>query len=158
MQVLVTIFLFLLCLAGLELYTIFLLSEYISVMDIIILVLVTGILGAFVARKNAKVALQNLMKGDFRSGPPERQMFDAIAFFIAATLLIIPGVLTDIAGLVLLFPWTRSVLYKKFTRGKMNISSSAGFYNQERSDNRREQSSSLGADDVIDVEAEDVTE
>ncbi len=159
MQVLVAIFLFLVCLAGLELFTISLLVRRFNFIPTLILILVTGIIGAIVARKNAKVALKNLLKGDFRSGPPQRQMFDAVAFFIAAALLIIPGIITDVAGLFLLFPWTRSALYKKITRGKMTMhSTSGGFSEQVRPKTKREHSSSLGADDVIDVEAVDVTD
>ena len=159
MQVLVSIFLFLVCLAGLELYFISFVAARLGLFGTLALVLGTGILGAFVARKNAKLAITNLMQGDFRSGPPERQMFDAIVFFIAAALLIIPGILTDFAGLILLFPGTRSALYGKFTGGKVTVRTSGGdtssaYENRERGANCNY---TLGDDDVIDISAEDIS-
>ena len=156
---LVAIFFFLVCLAGLELYFISFVAARLGLFGTLVLVLGTGILGAVVARKNAKLAITNLMNGDFRSGPPERQMFDAIVFFIAAALLIIPGILTDFAGIILLFSGTRSALYSKFTGGKVTVrtpgvGSSAVYENSERGANCNY---TLGDDDVIDISAEDVS-
>ena len=161
MPVLFAIFLFLICLASMELYFISFVAARLGILGTLILVLGTGVLGAVVARKNAKLAIANLMKGDFRSGPPERQMFDAVVFFIAAALLIIPGILTDVAGLILLFPGTRSALYRNFTDGKVTIrtSTEGDFSGSRQGSGVRDSSNNntLGYDDVIDVSAEDVS-
>ena len=158
MPILVVIFLFLFCLTGLELYSISFVASRLGLFGTLVLVLGTGVLGAFIARNNAKLAITNLMNGDFRSGPPERQMFDAVVFFVAAALLIIPGLLTDVAGVILLFPGTRSALYGNFSTGRGGAgTSSEGSSSADVGERRANYSQVLGDDDVIDISAEDVS-
>jgi UPF0716 protein FxsA len=153
MQILLGIFIFLVLLAGLEIYSISWLAQYIGFWETVTVVLLTGIAGAFIARKNAGDALRNLMKGDFRTTPPARQIFDTIAFFFAAALLLIPGLITDIAGIVLLIPWTRNAIYKRLTLRQIY---QTGFNSDSVEFKRYSgRNNSLDADDVIDIKAED---
>jgi len=154
MQILLAIFIFLICLAGIEIYSITWVAGYLGFWDTVIIILVTGVIGAFIARKNAKEALRNLVKGDFRNAPPGKHMFDAVAFFIAAALLLIPGLITDLAGIILLIPFTRNLIYKRLTRGKVVEKSPHFSSDNSGSDPKRD--TTLGADEVIDIEAEDV--
>ena len=39
----------------------------------------------------------------------------------AALLMILPGFLTDVIGLIIIFPWTRNIFLKKITIKKKNI-------------------------------------
>ena len=159
MPIIAAIFLFLLCLTIFELYSLSYIAGRIGFINTLIVVLGTGLVGAVIARKNAKTALTKLLKGDTRSGTPARQMFDAVAFFIAAALLIIPGILTDIAGLILLMPFTRTAIYNHLTHGQVVIQG-GGFSQTPSSEDDfiREKHTSLGNDEVIDVEAEDITD
>ena len=159
MPIIAALFLFLLCLTFFELYSLSFVVARIGLINTLFLVLGTGFVGAVIARKNAKAALTKLLKGDTRSGAPARQMFDAVAFFIAAALLIIPGIITDVAGLILLMPFTRNALYNHLARGQVVMQ--GGGFSQSQSpedDFIREKNNSLGNDEVIDVEAEDVTD
>ena len=153
MQIILGIFIFFILLAGLEIYSITFLAQYIGFWHSLIIILVTGIIGAFIARKNAKEALKNLMKGDFRSAPPARHMFDVIALFFAAALLLIPGLITDIAGILLLIPWIRNVIYKNLTHGR--IARSTSTFNTHRPDPSNNRDNKRRVDEVIDIEAED---
>ena len=99
----------------------------------IFLVIVTGFLGALLARIEGLRTWRSIRK-DLQDGqPPAEKMVDALLLFVAGVLLITPGVLTDIAGFLLLIPVTRlffkSWLRKKFedalrsrqTRGSTNV-------------------------------------
>jgi len=149
-------FLFFVIFAGLELYSISWVADRIGFFSTLIIVIGTGLAGAFIARENARDALQNLMRGDFRSGPPARQMFDAVVFFAAALLLIIPGLITDAAGLILLIPAVRTLIYNRL-RSKAEVTF------RQASSSPPPQSNSPGgkigdttsSDDIIDIEAEE---
>ena len=59
------------------------------------------------------------MSGDFTSSTIGRKIFDTVAFFFAAALLIFPGLITDVLGILLLLPPVRTLLYKKINKGKI---------------------------------------
>jgi len=131
MQILLGFFIFLVVLTGLEIYLISILADFIgSIWYALAVIIATGLIGFFIARKNAKAALKNLLKGDFRKTPPGRQMFDAIAFFFAAALLILPGIITDVLGIILLFPFVRNIIYKRLAKGRIPNSSGSAFRDQ----------------------------
>ena len=149
------IFFFLILLILAELYCLVSLSEIIGFWESVAIILSTGIIGAVIARKNAKIALTNLLKGRF-SSTPEKQIFDAISLFTAAALLLIPGLITDIAGLFLLLPWTRNRLFNKL---KINKLGQRQGQNQPSSSTCRQHNSSgkrPAANSVIDIDAEEV--
>ncbi len=153
MRILLGFFIVLILLAGLEIYSISLLAHYINLLNTVIIILVTGIIGACIARKNAKEALQTLMKGDFSSSAPAKHIFDVLAFFLAAALLLIPGIITDIAGLILLIPWTRNFIYKRIIKGKKL--QNASFFDNSGNIRNSQKDKTIGNDEVIDIEAED---
>lgn len=92
------------------------------------LIVLTGTLGAILA-KIAGLSIVSQIIGDLKSGVlPGRKMVDGVLILIAGTMLITPGILTDIAGLLLLFPVTRMFfrekaikwLKKKLLKGSFN--------------------------------------
>jgi UPF0716 protein FxsA len=121
----------------------------------LIIVLGTGIIGAVMARNHAKDALRQLMKrkGE-NSAAPARQMFDAVAFFLAAALLIIPGIITDIIGILILLPPTRAFLYSKFIKNSEGEREFTAGFNSTRHRSR----TSIEPDSAIDITAEEVDE
>ena len=58
---------------------------------------------------------ENLQKGIM----PTQELIDALIIFIAGIVLITPGFLTDLAGFLLLFPFTRNKL-KNFMIKQIN--------------------------------------
>jgi UPF0716 protein FxsA len=74
-----------------------------------------GMLGAFLSRQQGVRSLSRLSQ-ELNSGQlPADAMFDAVLVSLAALLLILPGLLSDLVAILLLFPPTRS-LFKKFIR------------------------------------------
>jgi UPF0716 protein FxsA len=93
------------------------------------LIVLTGTLGAILA-KIAGFSIVSQIIGDLKNGIlPGRKMVEGILILIAGVMLITPGILTDIAGLLLLFPVTRVFfrekvikwLRKKLLRGSFNV-------------------------------------
>lgn len=85
----------------------------------VMLVIVTGFLGALLAQIEGfrtYVAIQR----ELREGRlPAEKMIDALILFVAGMCLITPGVLTDIVGLLFLFPSVR-YLFKRWLRKKFD--------------------------------------
>ncbi len=75
--------------------------------ETLMLIFGTGVLGAFLARMEGLRILSRI-QNDFRTGQmPTEQLFDGVLVLVAGVVLLTPGLLTDIAGLILLFPPTR---------------------------------------------------
>ena len=85
--------------------------------ETLLLIFGTGVLGAFLARLEGFRILHRIQR-DFQAGIlPAEQVFDGVLVLIAGVVLITPGLLTDIAGLLLLFPPTRYPV-KRFIQRK----------------------------------------
>ena len=75
--------------------------------DTLLLIFGTGILGAYLARLEGFRILYRIQRDISAGTIPGEQLFDGVLVLIAGLVLITPGLLTDIAGLLLLFPPTR---------------------------------------------------
>ena len=73
----------------------------------LLLIFGTGVVGAYLARLEGIRILYKIQR-DFQQGVmPAEQLFDGVLVLIAGVVLLTPGLLTDAAGLLLLFPVTR---------------------------------------------------
>jgi UPF0716 protein FxsA len=87
----------------------------------LLLLALTGILGAFLARRQGlgalRAAQEHMQRGELPAGP----IVDGILILVAAVLLITPGLLTDALGFLLLVRGFRdrvkSILVSRFRRG-----------------------------------------
>src|SRR5688500_8197854 len=77
---------------------------------------------------------------------PTREMTDGLLLAVAAVLLIIPGVITDVLGLALLFPPTRALL-RRAVIGQFTRRSPLGRFTHEHEHHRR----TPGGDRIIDA-------
>lgn len=79
----------------------------IGTLNTILIVIITGIIGAFMARIAGFTVLMkiqdNLREGIF----PKDELFDGVLILISGALLITPGLLTDALGFFLLIPFGR---------------------------------------------------
>lgn len=85
----------------------------------VLLVVVTGTLGAFLARLEGFRTIQSVQRELHAGQLPAEKLIDTVILFAAGLLLITPGVLTDIAGFLFLIPFTRG-LFKKWLRKKFD--------------------------------------
>jgi UPF0716 protein FxsA len=114
-----------------ELYILIHLGGIIGGLNTVILVIVTGFIGAYLARMeglNTMIKVrQNLNQGRM----PAEELLDAFIILIAGLLLITPGLLTDTAGLLLLWPPTRNA-FKRYLRKKIDEMTANGSINITR--------------------------
>lgn len=95
------------------------LGEVLGFFWTIMLVIVTGFLGALAARIQGVKAWMTLQQELQCGRMPGEQMIDALLIFSAGILLMTPGLLTDITGFFLLVPITRSWM-KKWAKNKID--------------------------------------
>ena len=85
-------------------------GSYIGTLNTIMIVIVTGIIGAFMARIAGLTVFlkiqENLREGVF----PRDELFDGVLILISGAFLLTPGLLTDALGFFLLIPFGRLVV------------------------------------------------
>ena len=74
------------------------------------LIIFTGVTGAYLARRQGLQVLRRLQSDIQGGGLPAEAIFDGVFVLVAALLLMTPGVLTDLMGLLCLFPPTRRLI------------------------------------------------
>jgi UPF0716 protein FxsA len=76
----------------------------------IAIVIVTGVVGTALARREGWKVLERIRE-DVRTGQmPADSLIDGFLVLLAGILFVLPGVLTDVVGIVLLFPPTRQLV------------------------------------------------
>ncbi len=85
-------------------------GSYIGFWPTILLIIVTGIAGAYLSRLQGYKIIMELRATIQAGRIPTQKIFEGIAVLIASVLLITPGVLTDLFGLLLLHPAFRIYL------------------------------------------------
>lgn len=102
-----------------ELFLLIEVGRVIGTLPTIGLIIVTGVVGAFLARLQG---LQVLMKirGQLQSGQlPTDALFDGAIILIAGAFLMTPGILTDTLGFLCLIPATRRLI-KRSIQGRID--------------------------------------
>lgn len=86
----------------------------------IALVLLTGVLGAWLARREGLKTMNRIQNEMAKGVPPTGAMVDGLLILVAGAVLVTPGILTDLFGFALLIPpcrkWIRGRLVKWFKR------------------------------------------
>jgi UPF0716 protein FxsA len=86
----------------------------------IALVVVTGTVGAILARNQGLQVLRGIRTEMSVGQVPSSRLFDGLLVLIGGTLLLTPGLLTDLAGFLLLLPpsrsWVKEILRKRVER------------------------------------------
>jgi UPF0716 protein FxsA len=86
---------------------------YIGFWRTVAIIIITGLVGAYLAREQGFWVIQAI-QNDVASGIfPAERLFDGALILAGAVLLITPGILTDIAGILCLIPGTRGLFKKK---------------------------------------------
>lgn len=101
-----------------EIYILIKIGTVIGALNTVILVIVTALVGAFLAKLQGLETMLR-MRSNLRQGIiPAEELLDAFLIMVAGIVLLTPGFLTDIAGLLLLLPqsrrWFKRVLRWKF--------------------------------------------
>jgi UPF0716 protein FxsA len=76
----------------------------------------TGIVGAALAKQQGLRTVRKIQSELESGGLPADAMIDGVLILIAGALLITPGILTDLAGFLCLFPATRALAKRSLQR------------------------------------------
>ena len=91
-----------------EIYLLIEIGSIFGVLTAITLVILTGSLGAFMARMQGLQTLFRIQESLREGRMPSGELLDALLIVIAGLVLLTPGFLTDLAGFLLLIPTTRN--------------------------------------------------
>jgi UPF0716 protein FxsA len=93
-----------------ELYVIIKVGEAIGTGPTIVLLLADAILGAVLLRHQGRAAWIRFNRALADGRLPHKEVFDGVLVILGGALLLTPGFLTDILGLILLIPPTRAAV------------------------------------------------
>ena len=92
-----------------ELYVIFKVGDLIGILPTLALLVADSLLGSWLMRSQGR-AVWNRFQETMQAGRiPHREVFDGVLVIFGGAFLITPGFLTDIVGVLLLLPPTRSL-------------------------------------------------
>lgn len=93
-----------------ELYLLITLGQALGAELTIGLVLVTGLLGASLAKREGARVLRNWQESVQRGELPKEGVISSLLVLVGGVLLVTPGVVTDVTGLLLLVPFSRRIV------------------------------------------------
>lgn len=82
----------------------------------IAVVVLTAVVGSWLARREGMAAWQRVQSKLATGGIPGPELIDGVVILVAGTLLLTPGFLTDVVGLLGLFPPTRALARRGLRR------------------------------------------
>lgn len=99
------------------------LGDWIGFWPTIAIIVVTGVVGTFLARREGlsvwKRFNARLGAGDL----PGRELLDGVIILVAGALLVAPGVLTDVVGILGLLPVTRALVRRRLSERLQRMAS-----------------------------------
>lgn len=93
-----------------EIYVMIQVGGIIGALPTVLLVVLTAVAGAALARFQGLATLQRLQATLARGEAPAIEMFEGVLLLVGALLLLTPGFITDVLGFVCLVPLSRRAL------------------------------------------------
>ncbi len=99
-----------------EIYLLIKIGSQIGAITTIFLIFMTAIVGIYYAKYEGLNTLKSGFTQLSKNKTPAYEVISGAAIAFAALLLIIPGFITDIIGFLLIFPFSRRIIFKKFSK------------------------------------------
>ena len=99
-----------------EIYLFIKIGSQIGALNTILLIFLTAIIGVAYARHEGFNTLKSGVSGLMKNEIPIYEMISGATLAFAAILLILPGFATDSLGILLVFPYTRKIIIKYFSK------------------------------------------
>jgi UPF0716 protein FxsA len=93
-----------------ELYVIIQIGGAIGIVPTLVLLLADALLGSMLLRHQGRAAWVRFNRALAENRLPHKEVFDGVLIIFGGALLITPGFITDIFGLILLIPPTRAIV------------------------------------------------
>ena len=116
-----TFFLLFIGIPALEIFLMIKIGGEIGALNTVALIFLTAIIGVYYARIQGLQTLRSGITNLYQNKVPVYELISGASIAIAALLLIIPGFFTDALGFILLFPFTRNMLFKLVFKNKSTI-------------------------------------
>jgi|TARA_B110000046_G_scaffold117188_1_gene124132 UPF0716 protein FxsA len=129
-----TILLVILSVPIIEIYLFIKVGSQIGAFNTILFIFVTAFFGIIYARYEGFNTLKSGMAQVMKNELPINEIVSAAALSFAALLLILPGFATDLLGLLIIFPPTRKLIFKKVLSKKRSSNAKQDFINGEYED------------------------
>ena len=120
-------------------------GSHIGSLNTILLILLTGVLGASLARLQGFIVVRKIQTSLNGGNLPSGELLDGLMILVGGITLLTPGFVTDTLGFLLLIPFTRNLI-KGLVRHKMEDMLRKGQIVQFRS---RGQGGRSGYDDIV---------
>ncbi len=102
-----------------EIYLLIEVGTVIGPFSTLALVVLTGFAGAYLARMQGTQTMLRVRSSLQQGIMPTEDLVDALLIFVAGIVLLTPGFITDLAGLLVLLPATR-IHIKRFVKDRFN--------------------------------------
>ncbi|MBX0359018.1 FxsA family protein [Halobacillus sp. Nhm2S1] len=99
--------LFILVVPALEIGVLIWTGNLIGPLWVILLIILTGVLGAWLAKKQGLETIRNFQQSVQYGQMPQDTLLDGACILVGGAVLLTPGFITDAIGFLLLFPATR---------------------------------------------------
>jgi UPF0716 protein FxsA len=100
-----------------EITVLVMVGQAIGVLATILLLIAASVVGVWLMRRESARTLAGLRDALLTRRPPHREMIDGVLIAAAGVLVLIPGFVSDLLGLALLFPPTRALVTRRLVRG-----------------------------------------
>jgi UPF0716 protein FxsA len=107
-----------------EIYVIIKVGETIGLVPTVVLLLADAILGSMLLRYQGRAAWIRFNRALAEGRLPHKEVFDGVLVIMGGALLLTPGFLTDILGLILLIPPSRALvraMSSRFVRRRLSL-------------------------------------
>ena len=115
-----TVLLLIILIPILEIYLFIKIGSQIGAFTTISLIFVTAIIGVYYARYEGLNTLRSGISQIYKNQMPLFELMSGAALAVAAFLLILPGFATDLFGFLIIFPFTRKIIFNLFAKNKKN--------------------------------------
>ena len=113
-----TILIYIVGLTIIEIYLFISIGSEVGAFTTILLIFSTAIIGIYYARYEGLKTLKSGFVQLSKNEPPSYEILSGAGIAFAALLLIIPGFLTDLIGFLLIFPFSRRMMFKRFLNNR----------------------------------------
>ena len=130
-----------------------------GIIETIALLLIVSILGAWLVKSEGMGVIRKIQFQLIQGQIPNKELLDGGLILIAGVLMLTPGFITDVVGLLLLFPLTRPIIRRLFFKRIVNQPFSATGSESKRSTFNFTRGSSFGMEngdiEIVDLRRED---
>ena len=129
-----TLLLLIIGIPAIEVYLFIKVGSQIGAFNTILLIFISAFFGIVYARYEGFNTLKSGMSQIIKNELPVYEIISSAALAFAAVLLILPGFATDFLGLLIIFPPTRKLIFKKVSTKSKTNNKKQDFINAEFED------------------------